>query len=313
MISGTDIALLFSSTLTYATPLIIAAMGSIMSETSGVVNIGIEGKMTIGAFACAAVATTVSNPWLGLLSAMIVGAVFGLMHALASITLKADQTISGIAINLLAPGCAVFFCKIFFEGSTQTLPIDLDFKLPRVFTGIFPDTPEISLAVGNYVSVYLCMFLALAVWFLLFKTRFGLRIRSVGEHPRAAATLGINVIFLRYFSVILSGILAALGGAVIPLSTVSFYFPSIIAGQGFIALAAVIFGKFKPKNAVLACILFGFCKSLALTLGNPKFNLNVSTHLLNIIPYAITLLVLLFMGRSSAPAASGKRYDPASA
>ena len=313
MISITDIALLFSSTLTYAAPLIIACMGSIMSETSGVVNIGIEGQMTIGAFVCAAVATSFGNPWLGLLCAMIVGGVFGVMHALASITFKADQTISGIAINLLAPGCAVFFCKIFFHGSTQTLPIDLNSKLPRILTDILPDIPAISLAVGNYVSVYLCMILAFAVWFLLFKTRSGLRIRSVGEHPRAAATLGISVFLLRYFSVILSGALAALGGAVIPLSTVSFYFPSIIAGQGFIALAAVIFGKFKPKNAVFACILFGFCKSLALTLGNPKFNLNVSTHLLNIIPYAITLLVLLFIGRSNAPAASGKIYDPASA
>ena len=308
--SATDIALLFSSTLTYAAPLIIASLGSIISETSGIVNIGIEGKMTIGAFVCAAVTTVTGNPWLGLLCAIAAGGVFGLMHGAACISLKADQTISGIAINLLAPGCAIFFCKIFFNGSTQTKPIDLDNKLPRVFTNIFPDTPAISMALGNYLSVYLCILLAFMLWFLIFKTRLGLRVRSVGEHPRAGATLGLSVYGLRYFAVILSGMLAALGGAVIPLSTVSFFFPAIIAGQGFIAIAAVIFGKLHPRNTVFACILFGFCKSLALTMNNPKFGLQVSVNLLNIIPYVITLLVLLFMGRSHAPAASGKIYDP---
>jgi len=310
IISGTDIALLFSSTLTYAAPLIIASLGSIMSETSGIVNIGLEGQMTIGAFTCAAVTTVTGNPWFGLLAAAAAGSIFGLMHALACISLKADQTISGIAINLLAPGFAVYFCKAFFEGSTQTTPIDLDNKLPRILTNIFPGVPEISLALGNYLSVYLCILMALLIWFLLFKTRLGLRIRAVGEHPRAGATLGVSVYGLRYFSVIFSGLLAALGGAVIPLSTVSFYFPSIIAGQGFIAIAAVIFGKYKPRSALLACVLFGFCKSLALTINNPKFGLEVSVHLLNTIPYIITLLVLLFIGRSHAPAASGKIYDP---
>jgi simple sugar transport system permease protein len=161
------------------------------------------------------------------------------------------------------------------------------------------------------VSVYLCLLLALCVWFLLFKTRTGLRIRAVGEHPKAAATLGIGVLRLRYFCVVLSGIFAALGGAVIPLSTVSYFFPSIISGQGFIAIAAVIFGKYRPGNTVLACLLFGFCKSLSLSLGNPKFALSVSGHLLSMIPYIITLLVLLFIGKSHAPAASGKIYDPA--
>ena len=167
IVSGSDIALLFSSTLTYAAPLIIASLGSLMSETSGIVNIGIEGKMTIGAFVCAAVTTVTGNPWFGLLCAAVTGCLFGLLHSLACITLKADQTISGIAINLLAPGLAIFFCKVFFHGSTQTLPIDLDNKLPRIFTGIFPSIPEISMALGNYLSVYLCILLALVIWFLL--------------------------------------------------------------------------------------------------------------------------------------------------
>jgi simple sugar transport system permease protein len=310
-INLSDIGLLISSTMTYGAPLIFAGMGSIMSETSGVVNIGIEGQMTIGAFTCAAVSVLTANPWLGILAGAAAGAFFGYLHALASITFKADQTISGIAINLLAPGAAIYFCKAIFAGSTQTKPVELSDKLPLVLGSIFPANSFLNYALKNYLSVYACLFVAALIWFLLFKTRLGLRIRAVGEHPRAAATLGLNVFGIRYFCVIASGILAALGGAVIPLSTVSYFFPAIISGQGFIAIAAVIFGKYKPRNTVLACLLFGFCKSLALTLGNPKFGFSASTHLLNMLPYVITLLVLLFVGRSHAPAASGKIYDPA--
>jgi simple sugar transport system permease protein len=308
--SASDMGLLISSTLTYAAPLIIAGMGSIMSETSGVVNIGIEGQMTIGAFTCAAASVLTGNPWIGLCAGAMAGAFFGLLHALASVTFKADQTISGIAINLLAPGASIYFCKAIFDGSTQTRPVELSDKLPVVLGNIFPADSFFNYMFKNYLSVYACLILALAVWFLLFKTRYGLRIRAVGEHPRAVATLGISVFKTRYFCVLLSGVLAALGGAIIPLSTVSYFFPSIISGQGFIAIAAVIFGKFKPKNTVLACLLFGFCKSLALALGNPKFGFTVSVHLLNMIPYIITLTVLMFTGRSHAPAASGKIYDP---
>ncbi|MDR2516114.1 MAG: ABC transporter permease [Spirochaetaceae bacterium] len=308
IVSTSDIGLLISSTMTYAAPLIFAGMGSIMSETGGVVNIGIEGQMTIGAFTCAAVAVLTANPWLGLLAAAIAGVIFGFLHALASITFRADQTVSGIAINLLAPGAAIYFCKAVFEGSTQTKPVELSDKLPLVLGSLFPADSFLGYALTNYLSAYVCFILAALVWFLLFRTRLGLRIRAVGEHPRAAATLGIGVFGVRYFCVISSGVLAALGGAVIPLSTVSFFFPSIISGQGFIAIAAVIFGKYRPRETVFACLLFGFCKSLALTLGNPKFGYSVSTHILNMIPYVITLLVLLFVGRSHAPAASGKIY-----
>ncbi|MDR1374558.1 MAG: ABC transporter permease [Treponema sp.] len=310
ILSASDTGLLISSTLTYAAPLIIAGMGSLTSELSGVVNIGIEGQMTAGAFACAAVSALSGNPWAGLAAGAAAGAFFGLLHALASITFKADQTISGIAVNLLAPGAAVYFCKAIFEGSAQTKPVELSGKLPVVFGSIFPRGSFLSYVFRNYLSVYFCLVLALGMWFLLFRTRLGLRVRAVGEHPRAAATLGVGVFKVRYFCVILSGILAALGGAVIPLSTVSYFFPAIISGQGFIAIAAVIFGKFKPRNTVFACLLFGFCKSLALALGNPKFGLSVSVHILSMIPYAITLLVLFFIGRSHAPAASGKIYDP---
>ncbi|MDR2864023.1 MAG: ABC transporter permease [Spirochaetaceae bacterium] len=311
MLNAIDISLLISATLTYSAPLILAGMGSVISEISGVTNIGIEGQMTIGAFACAAAAVLTGNPWIGLLAGLLAGAIFGLLHALASITFKADQTISGIAINLLAPGLAVYICKALFNGSTQTRPVALSGKLPMLFEGVFPDNSFFDYVFKNYASAYICLIIALFMWFLLSKTQLGLRIRAIGEHPRAAATLGISVFKVRYFCVILSGALAAFGGAVIPLSTVSYFFPSIISGQGFIAIAAVIFGKFKPLNTVLACLLFGFCKSLSLMLGNPKFDLTVSANLLSMIPYIITLAALLLIGKSHAPAASGKIYDPA--
>jgi len=308
--NASDIGLLISSTLVYAAPLVIAGMGSILSEVSGVVNIGIEGQMTIGAFVCAAAATISGSPWVGIVAGMTAGALFGLLHALASITFKADQTISGIAINLLAPGVSVYFCKAIFDGSTQTRPVELSGKLPLLFGSVFGEGSFLTYALKNYVSVYFCLILGAAVAFLLARTKLGLRIRAVGEHPRAAATLGVSVFQVRYLCVILSGVLAALGGAVIPLSTVSLFFPAIISGQGFIAIAAVIFGKFKPLPTIAACLLFGFCKSLALALGNPKFGFAVSTHILNMIPYIITLLALFFVGKSHAPAASGKIYDP---
>ena len=317
--SASDWGLLVSSTMTHATPLILAGMGGIMSETSGVVNIGLEGMMTIGAFAAAAVAATFFNPWMALLAAVAVGGLFGLLHVLACVTFKADQTISGIAVNLLAPGFALFLCKFFFDGGTQTTPVDLDSKLPMVLGNLFGGGDENSLlgqiqrffsfALNNYISAYFCLIVALIVWFVIFKSRMGLRIRAVGEHPKAAATLGINVARVRYFSVISSGMLAGLGGGVIVLSTVSLYEPAVISGKGFIAIAAVIFGKYRPRGTVLACLLFGFTKSLATLLSNPKFELNVSTSLMNMVPYIATLVVLLFIGRSYAPAASGKIYD----
>jgi simple sugar transport system permease protein len=312
--SPADIALLVSSTLLYACPLIIAGMGSIMSEISGVVNLGIEGQMTAGAFACAAAAVISGNPLVGIFFGILAGLFFGALHAMACITFKADQNVSGIAINLLAPGMATYFCKYFFQGSTQSHPVPLSGKIPTVFDKIFPEGSILNYAFDNYASVYLCLIVALLIWFLLFRTRLGLRIRAIGEHPRAAATLGIGVRKTRWFCVLMSGALAAVGGAVIPISTVSLYFPAIISGQGFIAIAAVIFGKYKPGPTVFACLLFGFCKSLALSLGNPKITamlgFSVSTHLLNMIPYIVTLLALMFTGRSHAPAASGRIYDP---
>lgn len=308
-----SIGVALGSTLLYMAPLIYASMGSLFSETSGIVNISIDGVMTLGAFLATVGALTFHNPLMGLLFAIIGGAFFGLLHAFATIHLHADHTVSGIAINFIAPAIAIFLCKLLYGGSTQTPPLDLNWKMPRPFQGVFTGNDLISRfldsVLNTYLSVYLSLVLVLVVWFIMKKTRLGLRIRACGEHPKAAETLGVNVYRVRYFCVILSGILSAVAGAAITLATVSSYRPSISAGQGYIAIAAVIFGKYRPGATVAACVLFGFCNAMVVFLGNPQFALNISPHLLSILPYVITLGALFFTGRSHAPAASGRLYS----
>ncbi len=310
-----NLGLILNTTLMYTPPLLFAALGSVFSERSGVVNIGIEGMMTIGAFAGVVGTLFTSNPWLGFLIAGLAGGIFGLLHAFATITCKADQTISGTAINFLAPGFAIFLCRVLYN-STETQSIDLAHKMPRFLNGLFQGTGGIFRKGGfldnvfnTYATAYLAFILVAIVWFIFYKTKFGLRIRAVGEHPKAADTLGINVIRIRYICVILSGVLAGFGGAAVTLATVSQFRPSVITGQGFIAIAAVIFGKFKPQGAMLACILFGFCNGVRVFVGSGSA---VSPHLISMIPYVVTIIVLiLFVGKSHVPAANGKPYEKA--
>lgn len=301
------------STLLYMAPLIFAAMGSLFSELSGIVNIGIDGLMTFGAFAGIAVAYYTGNPWLGFVAAGIGGAFFALLHAFACIHLRADHTISGIAINFMAPAFALFLSRILFNGSVSTPPLPLESKMPKVFQFLFEGATEdwqifLSNIFNTYAPIYLSFVLVFACWYIMNKTRLGMRIRACGEHPKAAASLGINVYKVRYFAVMMSGVLAALGGATITLATVSSFRPSISAGQGFIAIAAVIFGKYKPVPILLACMLFGFCNAMAVFLGNPELGLQIPPNILSLLPYVITLIALFFMGRSYAPKASGKVY-----
>lgn len=305
----TSIAILLSTTLMYSTPLIFTSLGGVFSENSGVVNIGLEGMMTIGAFTGAAVTVFTGNPWIGFIAAGLAGGFFALLHAIASVTFNANQVISGIAINFLAPGIAIFISKILFDGSTMTPSISLNDKMPRYLNGILPkgffDT-----VFNTYATTYLAFIFVAIAWFVLYKTRFGLRLRAVGEHPRAADTLGVSVYKIRYVCVILSGILAGFGGASMSLAIVSTFRPTLVSGQGFIALAAMIFGKWKPQGAMLASLLFGFANGLVVFLGNPNIGINISEHLLSMIPYIITLLVLIFFVRHvNGPAANGEIYE----
>ena len=289
----------------YSAPLTLAAMGGVISERSGIVNIGIEGMMSIGALAGATVGYFSNNAWLGLLCAGLAGAILSLLHATASINFKADQTVSGIALNLIGPGLAMFLSRYFFKGATMSLPVHT--KLPKIVNlKSLQNTALSNLNVD--VTVILAAVVVIITWFLLYKTKWGLRIRAMGEHPAAVDTLGVSVYKSRYLCVVISGFLAGLGGGTITLAIISQFTPTAISGQGFIALAAVIFGKWRPFGAYLACLLFGFSQALVVMLGGG--NLNVPSTLLAMIPYVLTIIMLiLFVGRSSAPKASGVPYE----
>ena len=300
-----NILIAISITLMYSAPLALAAMGGVISERSGVINIGIEGMMSIGALAGATVGYFSGNAWLGLLAAGLAGGIMSLLHAVASVTFRADQTVSGIALNLIGPGLSLFLARYFFGGATLTLPVPS--KLPKVL-----DSKYLENTIFSNFSIDVTVILALAVvfgtWFLLYKTKWGLRIRAMGEHPQAVDTLGVSVYKNRYFCVITSGILAGLGGGTVTLAIISQFTPTAISGQGFIALAAVIFGKWRPFSAYLACLLFGFSQALVVMLGGG--NVSVPSTLLAMIPYILTIVMLiLFVGRSSAPKASGVPYE----
>ena len=302
-----NILLLIGITLMYSTPLVFAAQGSVVSEVSGVVNIGIEGMMSIGAFTGAAVGYYTGNCWMGFLCAGLAGGAFGLLHAFASITCKADQTISGIAINLIGPGLALFLSRLFFDGATQTPPVTN--KIPKLFGNGTLTGAWANLNVD--VTVVIALVLAFCIWYVFYKTTWGLHIRAVGEHPAAADTLGINVYRVRYLCVILSGVLAGFGGAAMTLAIIPQYMPTAISGQGFIAIAAVIFGKWTPHGGYFACLLFGLAQAVTVILGGGSFA--VPTEILAMLPYVLTIVILIvFVGRASAPKANGVAYEKGS-
>ena len=302
----TNLGLMINAMLVFTPPLLLAALGSCFSERSGIINIGIEGMMTIGAFVGAVIAYYTGNGWLGFLCGGLAGAAFGVLHAVVCITFNADQTIAGTAINFIGPGLAVFLCKALFENSSDSPSLDPASKLPKMFDGMFPAGSFGYNVISTYSAAYLSLLLVLVVWFIFFKTKFGMKLRAVGEHPEACETLGINVRLVRYICVITSGFLAGLGGAFVTLSTVSQFRPSVIVGQGFIAIAAVIFGKFNPQGALVGCLIFGFCNGIKSLIGQNNI---VSPNLISMIPYIVTILALIFfVGKSRVPAANGKPF-----
>lgn len=287
-----DLQFIISTSLMYSTPIILTSLGGVVSEKSGVINIGLEGIMTIGAFFASLVAIKTSNPYLSLFLGGIAGLILASLHALASITFKGNQVVSGIGINFLGSGLSIFLCRLFFDGTSMTPPLDLENKLPSFF--------------GQYFTVYLAFFLAFFIWFILKKTRLGLHLISTGEHPRATESAGINPNFYKYLAVLFSGFLAGIGGASLSIAIVSNFRPTLISGQGFIALAAVIFGKWDPIGALMASLFFGFSQALVVYLGGVE-TIKISSQVLSLFPYAITLLVLIFlMGKSNSPSALGE-------
>ena len=283
---------LFSTTLMYSTPLIFTALGGVLSEKTGVINIGLEGMMTMGAFSASVVAIKTGNPWLGFLAGGMGGLSLAILHAIASIKYKGNQVVSGMAINFLGSGFAIFLCRMFFDGTSMTPPLDLEKKIPVYW--------------GQYASVYLAFFATLFIWYVLTKTVLGLRLISVGEHPKSADAAGLNVSFYKSIGVLASGFLAGLGGASLSIAIVSNFRPTLISGQGFIAIAALIFGKWRPVQTMLACIFFGFSQALVIFIGGRE-DIQVSSQLLSILPYILTLIILVgFMGKTTAPSALGE-------
>ncbi|MDO5734033.1 MAG: ABC transporter permease [Eubacteriales bacterium] len=300
------IFLALAITLMYATPLCFTALGGVITQRAGVDNIGLEGMMAFGAFAAAAVAYFSENPWLGLLFGGLAGAALALIHAFVSISLKGDQTISGIAINFIGLGLAIFMTRLLFNGMASTDAV-LN-KIPKLFKtlGVKLENHPLLHALEIDLTVVLAFILVFVVHFVLYKTAFGLRLRACGEHPAAADTLGVSVVKIRYIAVLLSGLFAGLGGGAMTLAVISHFTPTVISGQGFIALAAVIFGNWKPIGAALACLLFGFAQALTVLLTSYTA---LPTQILATLPYVLTLLVLIFfVGRAVPPKANGQPY-----
>ena len=295
---------LAAATLRYATPLTFAAIGGMFSERSGVVNIGLEGMMLTGAFFAALGADRTGSWVLGLGIGMAAGGVLALIHALFSIHVRADQIVSGTAINFLALGATGYlYIDIYGEEGTPTdLPEIPDIRLSAI--------EEISFVGGVFGQLNLLIWLSFALlvasWLVMFKTPIGLRIRSVGEHPRAADTVGISVYGVRYAAVVTSGVLAAAGGAYISIGFVHSFSENMTAGRGFIALAALIFGMWRPFGAFAAALLFGFSTALAQRL--PEYSESAAT-LFQTLPYVLTLIAVAgVIGRSIPPAAIGRPY-----
>ncbi|EWG12021.1 MULTISPECIES: ABC transporter permease [Cytobacillus] len=306
--------IIIPSTLLWAAPLIFTGLGGNFSESSGVVNIGLEGLMVIGAFTAIVFNLTFVDvfgsmtPWVALLAAMVVGALLSILHAVASITFRADQVVSGVAINLLAIGAALFLVK-FIYGKGQTDIIQKGFS--KVDIPFLSDIPVIGkLFFSNtYYTSFVAIAVAFLAWFVMFKTPFGLRLRAVGEHPMAADTMGINVTRMRYIGVLISGALAGIGGGVYAQSISSDFGHATISGQGFMALAALIFGKWHPLGVMGAALFFGFAQSLSIIGSSLPFLENIPNVYLLIAPYVLTILALTgFIGRADAPKASGTPY-----
>lgn len=310
----TILQLVISSTLVYSAPLIFTALGGTFSERAGVVNVGLEGTMIMGAFAGVVFNLTFAGqfggltPWLGLLAGAVIGLIFSLLHAVATVTLRADHIVSGTVMNLMAPALGVYLIKLMY-GKGQTSMIAENFgywnvpvlsKIPVIGTIFFTKTSS---------TAWVAIIIAFVASWVLFKTRFGLRLRSVGENPQAADTLGLNVYALRYTGVLISGVLGGIGGALFAQSIAGNFSASTIVGQGFMSMAAMIFGRWNPVGAMAAALLFGFSQSMAIVGAQLPVLNQVPSVYLQVAPYVFTVLILVvFFAKSKAPAADGVNY-----
>ncbi|HEX8264926.1 MAG TPA: ABC transporter permease [Pyrinomonadaceae bacterium] len=299
--------ILVFSTIRLTTPLLLAALGGMFSERAGVINIALEGLMLSGAFTAAAVTATTGSVLLGVLVGVVAGVALAAVHAVACIQFKADQVVSGTAINILMLGLPQLLSGAFFLSTGSTPQIPRENLLPTLNTFFGTQALDIS------VMSILAFALVPIGWYVLFRTPFGLRLRAVGENPAAADAAGVSVNKMRYTAVLISGALAALGGAYLSIGQSSLFTRNMTAGRGFIALAALIFGKWKPVPTMLACLLFGFTEAMTNQVQG-VFKLpsgeDIPVQFIQIIPYVLTIIVLAgFIGHSRAPKALGQPYE----
>jgi len=294
--------LVAAATLRTATPLILCAMGGLFSERSGIIDVGLEGKMLMAAFFAAAVAATTHSAWWGVAAAIAAAEVLALLHGLACITYRGNQVVSGVAINIIAAGLTVVWGTAWFARGGQTPALEGGERLLPLF---FPRA-------GDNILVYVALLSVPLTWWIVTRTRFGLRLRAVGEMPLAVDSAGISVPWLRYRAVLLCGLFSGLAGAYIAIAQNAGFSRDMTAGQGFIALAAVIFGKWRPFPAFGACLMFGLLDAVAIRLQGVKVPGigEVPVQLIQSLPYLLTMFLLAgFIGHAVAPKAIGVPYE----
>ncbi|MFK7940260.1 MAG: ABC transporter permease [Roseovarius sp.] len=309
---------ILDSTVRLATPLLLACLAGLFSERAGIFDIGLEGKMLMAAFFSAAVAFVSGSVWLGLLAGIGASLLLSALHGLASITFRGNQLISGVAINFLAAGMTVLIAQSWFKegGRTPSLMEGARFEsLTLPLAESLRDVPVIGpvyyeLISGHTILVYLALLAVPASWWLLYRTRFGLRLRAVGENPAAVDTAGVSVIGLRYAGVAICGVLCGLAGAYLATALQAGFVKDMTAGRGFIALAALIFAKWRPWHALWATLLFGFLQAVALRYQNIELGqITIPVQLMDALPYILTVIILAgFIGKAVPPKAGGVAY-----
>jgi len=308
-----------AAALRLSTPLILCAMAGLLSERSGIVDIGLEGKMLAAAFAAASVAAVTGSAWLALLCGIVIATLMALLHGYACITQRGNQVVSGVAINLLASGLTVVLGSYWFQQGGQTpMLTDLGRFRPLELPGValLNGVPILGAIYRDLISgysliVYIALLAVPATHWLVNKTRFGLRLRAVGEYPQAVDTAGVSVAWLRYRAVLLCGLLTGIAGTYVSIAQNAGFSRDMTAGQGFIALAAMIFGKWRPYPALGACLLFGLLDAVSIRLQGVRIAGigEVPVQLIQALPYALTVLLLAgFIGKAVAPKASGIPY-----
>lgn len=310
--------LMLDSTIRVATPLIFAALAGLFCERSGVVNIGLEGNLLASAFAGAAMASVTGSAWEGVAAGILVSIAMSLLHGFATITHRGDQVVSGMAVNILAAGLTVTLGRYWFDQGGQTPALDGAARFAPLhfpFEKELHDIPVIGqlyseLLSGHTVLEYLALLAVPAAWWVLYRTRFGLRLRAVGEAPAAVDTAGISVIRLRYNAILICGFLAGLGGAYLSIAQTAQFIPNMSAGKGYMALAALVFGKWRPWTAMSACLLFGFLDALAIRLQGVEIAGHaIPVQIIEAMPYLLTVFLLAgFIGKAVAPKALGTAY-----